>query len=39
MCFIYLYENRTMKSIEVILRREEVMRESDGGSESKQVTL
>jgi hypothetical protein len=37
MFFIYLYENRTMKLVEIILSRG--VRENDGGNESNQGTL
>jgi hypothetical protein len=39
MYFIYLYENRTMKSAETILSKGEMMRENDGGDERDQDTL
>jgi hypothetical protein len=32
MYFVYLYENRKMKPVEIVLRRGEI-RENDGGSE------
>jgi hypothetical protein len=36
MYFVFLYKNRIMKSIEIVLRRAGgQMRENDGGSESK----
>jgi hypothetical protein len=31
MYFIYSYENRTMKSVEIVLRREKGVRKNDGG--------
>jgi hypothetical protein len=37
---IYLYENRTIKLVEIVLKRgKEGMRENDGGGESNQDTL
>jgi hypothetical protein len=29
-----MYENRTIKPVEIVLRREEEIREKDGGGES-----
>jgi hypothetical protein len=34
LCFVYLYENRTMKTVEIVLGRGERMKENDGGGES-----
>jgi hypothetical protein len=36
--FIYWYENRTMKPLEIVLRRGEGMRKNDGGGEPNQGT-
>jgi hypothetical protein len=34
-----LFENKTIKSVEIVLRRRWGMMENDGGSESNQGTL
>jgi hypothetical protein len=34
MYFVYMYEHRTMKLVEIVLRRGEEMRENDGRDES-----
>jgi hypothetical protein len=39
MYFIYLYENRTMKPIEIIFSKGREIRENDDGDESNQGTL
>jgi hypothetical protein len=39
MCFIYMYEDRTLKSVLIILSRREGIRENDGGDEFKQGVL
>jgi hypothetical protein len=39
MHFVYKYDNRTMKTIEIVLRWGEKMRENDGGGESNSDTL
>jgi hypothetical protein len=38
-CFIYLYENRIMKFVEIILSRGKAVMNNGRGDESKQVTL
>jgi hypothetical protein len=37
--FVSIYVNRTMKPLEIVLRRVKGMRENDGGSESHYDTL
>jgi hypothetical protein len=40
MYFVYLHENRTVKSIKIVLRRQGMrMRENDGRGKSNQGTL
>jgi hypothetical protein len=39
MYFIYMYEDKTLKPIDIIASRERGMRESDGGTEPKQCSL
>jgi hypothetical protein len=39
MYFMYSYENRIMKLVEIVLRRGRGMRVDDGGDESNQVAL
>jgi hypothetical protein len=39
MYFIYLYENRAMKSVKIILGRERGKKEKDSGDEPNQRTL
>jgi hypothetical protein len=39
MCFIYLYENRTMMPVKIILSRGRGIRKSDGGGKPNQGTL
>jgi hypothetical protein len=36
MCFVFIYENRRMKLVEIVLRRGRGKREHDGGGKSKQ---
>jgi hypothetical protein len=35
MYYVFIYENRRMNTVELILRKREGMRENDGGGESK----
>jgi hypothetical protein len=39
MYFIYLYKNRTMKAVEIILSRGEGVMKKDGGDESDKDSL
>jgi hypothetical protein len=34
MYFVFMYENRTMKLVKIVLGREEGLRENNGGGES-----
>jgi hypothetical protein len=34
MCFVSIYDNRRMKPVEIVLRREEGETENDGGDKS-----
>jgi hypothetical protein len=35
MYFVFIYENRRIKPVEIVLRKGEQRRENDGGSKSK----